>query len=89
LTGGGSLRGTLLPPIFFIVSESGHLSCDADHELAWSFWDRRTLSEVAGPGLTGSDMNRKQRIIVYAAAFLIGEALIIWAVFEGFHAGIL
>jgi hypothetical protein len=34
-------------------------------------------------------MNRKQRIIVYTAAFLIGEALIIWAVFEGFHAGIL
>jgi hypothetical protein len=32
-------------------------------------------------------MNRKQRI--YAAAFLIGEALIIWAVVEGFHAGIL
>ena len=33
LTGGGSLGGTgIPPPTFFIVSESGHLSCDADHK---------------------------------------------------------
>jgi hypothetical protein len=39
--------------------------------------------------LAAGGMNRKQRIIVYAAAFLIGEALIIWAVVEGFHVEIL
>jgi hypothetical protein len=33
LTGGGSLGGTgIPPPTLFIVSESGHLSCDADHK---------------------------------------------------------
>ena len=33
LTGGGSLGGTgIPPPPFSIVSESGHLSCDADHK---------------------------------------------------------
>ena len=33
LTGGGRLGGTgIPPPPFFIVSESGHLSCDADHK---------------------------------------------------------
>jgi hypothetical protein len=36
------------PPTFFIVSESGHLSCDADHKK--SLFDLGSLTTAAGSG---------------------------------------